>query len=80
MDVSSGLRVVMVAAVVCCSLLALCALPARAEEDYYQLLGVPRDASEQQIKRSFRKLAMKHHPDKNPDPAARKKFEKIANG
>ena len=50
------------------------------EEDYYKLLGVSRDASEKEIKKAFRKLAIQYHPDKNPDPEARKKFEKIANG
>ena len=50
------------------------------EEDYYKLLGVPKDASEKVIKKAFRKLAVQYHPDKNPDPEARKKFEKIANG
>ena len=51
-----------------------------ADTDYYKLLGVPRDASDREIKRAFRNLAMKYHPDKNPDPEARKHFEKIANG
>lgn len=50
------------------------------EEDYYKLLGVSKDASEKEIKKAFRKLAVQYHPDKNPDPQARKKFEKIANG
>ena len=34
---------------------------------YYTLLGVEKDADETQIKKQYRKLAMKHHPDKNPD-------------
>ncbi len=38
-----------------------------AKTDYYQTLGVKRDASEQDIKKAFRKLAQKYHPDKNPD-------------
>ena len=50
------------------------------EEDYYKLLGVSKDASEKEIKKAFRKLAIQYHPDKNPDPEARKRFEKIANG
>ena len=36
-------------------------------DDYYAVLGVPRDADEQQIKRAYRKLAVRWHPDKNPD-------------
>ena len=50
------------------------------EEDYYELLGVARDASEKDIKKAFRKMAVQYHPDKNSDPEARVKFEKIANG
>lgn len=49
-------------------------------EDYYELLGVSRDASENEIKKAFRRLAIKYHPDKNKDPDAQKKFVKIANG
>jgi molecular chaperone DnaJ len=37
------------------------------KRDYYTTLGVNRDASEEDIKKSYRKLAMKHHPDRNPD-------------
>lgn len=47
--------------------------------DYYELLGVSRDADGETIKRSFRKLAMQWHPDKNPgDEAAAKKFRDIS--
>ena len=53
---------------------------AEEEKDYYKLLGVAKTASEREIKKAFRKLAMDYHPDKNPDPQSRKKFEKIANG
>lgn len=46
-------------------------------KDYYGILGVARDASDDEIKRAYRKLARKFHPDVNPDPGAQDRFKEI---
>ena len=48
-----------------------------AEESYYDILGVKKDASEKEINRAYRKLAAKYHPDINHEPGAEEKFKKI---
>jgi len=47
-------------------------------QDYYEVLGVPRNASQEEIKRAHRKFARKYHPDVNKDKGAEKKFKEVS--
>ena len=51
---------------------------ATVQRDYYEVLGVPREADASTIKNAFRELAMKYHPDRNKAPDAEEKFKEIA--
>ena len=46
--------------------------------EYYEVLGVPRNADQQAIKDAFRQLALQYHPDRNKEPGAEERFKEIA--
>src|SRR3970040_1074625 len=50
---------------------------ATARRDYYDVIGVSRDSSPEEIKKAFRKLAMQYHPDRNKDDGAEARFKEI---
>src|SRR3954453_13665813 len=49
-----------------------------AFRDYYEVLGVPRDASTEDIRRAYRRLARQYHPDVNKEPGAEERFKEIS--
>src|ERR1700758_1753984 len=49
-----------------------------ADRDFYQILGVPREASQEDIQRAYRRLARTNHPDVNKDPAAEERFKNVS--
>ena len=51
---------------------------ATPQRDYYEVLGVSRDADQKTIKDAFRKLALQYHPDRNKEPGAEERFKEIA--
>ena len=50
---------------------------ATKKRDYYAVLGIPRNASEEEVKKAFRKLALEYHPDRNKKDGAERLFKEI---
>jgi len=49
-----------------------------SKRDYYEILGIPRNASREDIKKAYRNLALKYHPDRNKSPGAEERFKEIS--
>src|SRR5690349_22001233 len=49
-----------------------------SDRDFYEILGVSRNATQEQIQRAYRKLARQYHPDVNKDPGAEDRFKDVA--
>ena len=47
-------------------------------KDYYKVLGIAKDASEDEVKKAYRKQALRYHPDKNKSPGSEDRFKEIA--
>lgn len=75
-----GVGPVFVLQVTVCMLLLLGESESAGSRNYYQVLDIEPTATGSQIKQAFRKLALKHHPDKNKGADAEKTFREIAEG